>query len=110
MNKVAAELAIDGITTANSPNKTKAAPSKERASRSRVPILWFYLRRFDFILGLVFGCSQRLATTLAHTSGFLFSCLATARSDLATLANEIGTFNRRQFPRSSRISIACVAK
>jgi hypothetical protein len=31
MNKVAAELAIDGITTANSPNKTKAAPSKRKS-------------------------------------------------------------------------------
>jgi hypothetical protein len=31
MNKVAAELAIDGITTANSPNKSKAAPSKRKS-------------------------------------------------------------------------------
>ena len=31
MNRVAAELAMDGITIANSPNKTKEAPSKRKS-------------------------------------------------------------------------------
>jgi len=31
MNKVAAELAIDGITIANNPNEIKATPSKRKS-------------------------------------------------------------------------------